>query len=416
MPDAMVELLRQIETQLSWGNSQDWTGRDFQELSERILQSTGERLSITTLKRVWGRIQSTTSPSDATLDILSRFGGYANWRAFRRTLEPVEAAAVVPDIPQSPKRQYRAWGIGLIVLALLIILGWTQRWGSTPAAEEAVILSDSVTFELEKVTIGIPNTVIFRYDIGDIEYTTLELQQTWDERKRIPLDQSSGLATTTYFYPGYFKAKLVIDGVIVKEQLLYLPSDGWRAIVADPDLDMPLYLDVESTEEAVSLSKPEQDFLLKRKKPYLLSLMKVMEEPQIKSQAFNFTTRFRLVAPAPESTCHFGQLLIRAEHDLYILHFSIPGCVGRLSAYIPEDNVSGVRHDLSGFGYVPNQWYDLEIRKLPQEFQLMINGEQAFTYPCKEDIGRIGGVQFRFEGLLELGPTVLRDADTNLLF
>lgn len=57
------------------------TPRDFEWLGDRIVQVVGERLSATTLKRLWGYVNGGT-PRRFTLDILARFAGYADYAAF----------------------------------------------------------------------------------------------------------------------------------------------------------------------------------------------------------------------------------------------------------------------------------------------------------------------------------------------
>ncbi|HMQ59633.1 MAG TPA: hypothetical protein PKE06_03140 [Flavilitoribacter sp.] len=67
--------LSAIEQKLDWGSPARWQNRDFEHLSDQIFHETGVRLSHTTLKRVWGRVRYTASPSMATLDTLARIGG-----------------------------------------------------------------------------------------------------------------------------------------------------------------------------------------------------------------------------------------------------------------------------------------------------------------------------------------------------
>ncbi|MBO6169608.1 MAG: hypothetical protein J6O51_06510 [Bacteroidales bacterium] len=51
------------------------TTTDFDALAERIETSTHERISSSTLKRIWGYVSMHPRPRTATLDILSRFVG-----------------------------------------------------------------------------------------------------------------------------------------------------------------------------------------------------------------------------------------------------------------------------------------------------------------------------------------------------
>ena len=57
--------------------------RDFDELSQLLIKGTRERLSPTTLKRLWGYLKNEevqTRPH--TLDVLARFVGYKGYEDF----------------------------------------------------------------------------------------------------------------------------------------------------------------------------------------------------------------------------------------------------------------------------------------------------------------------------------------------
>ena len=56
--------------------------KDFEWLADRLPH--GERLSISTLKRLWHYVPSRHEPRRTTLDILSRFCGYGGWIEFCR--------------------------------------------------------------------------------------------------------------------------------------------------------------------------------------------------------------------------------------------------------------------------------------------------------------------------------------------
>lgn len=56
--------------------------KDFEFLSRQIKGYTQENVSVSTLKRMWGYVNSMTNPSRFKLDLLSRMVGYADWDAF----------------------------------------------------------------------------------------------------------------------------------------------------------------------------------------------------------------------------------------------------------------------------------------------------------------------------------------------
>src|SRR6185437_7016481 len=73
-----------IEQSLNWGDSSTWGNDDFEHLSEKIFDRTKVQLSISTLKRIWGKVRYENFPTTATLNALAGFLGYTNWRDFKQ--------------------------------------------------------------------------------------------------------------------------------------------------------------------------------------------------------------------------------------------------------------------------------------------------------------------------------------------
>ena len=59
-----LERCRQrIEEKVGWGPGNEWQNQDFEALSKRILKETKVSLSVSTLKRVWGKIRYEGNPT-----------------------------------------------------------------------------------------------------------------------------------------------------------------------------------------------------------------------------------------------------------------------------------------------------------------------------------------------------------------
>jgi len=56
--------------------------KDFEFLERQIQGYTNERISVSTLKRMWGYVASASKPSLFNLNLLSRMVGYPDWNAF----------------------------------------------------------------------------------------------------------------------------------------------------------------------------------------------------------------------------------------------------------------------------------------------------------------------------------------------
>ncbi len=72
-------LKKEVETLVGRGIK---TPKDFDFLSRQIKGYTRENISVSTLKRMWGYVASTSKPSRFNLNLLSRMVGYPSWTAF----------------------------------------------------------------------------------------------------------------------------------------------------------------------------------------------------------------------------------------------------------------------------------------------------------------------------------------------
>ena len=194
----LEQCLAQIEKKLAWGPHTEWTNYDFEKLSETISEATGVTLSVSTLKRLWGKVAYKNVPALNTLNTLARFAGYEDWRGFKKTVSglrfEVEGAAEQPVISNSgsnitpetlnfkpptrnPKRLYLL--LGLIPLAAAIYF-LTSLKKHIPEPEPS-----QFQFSANKmVTSGLPNSVIFRYDATAAMSDSVYIVQTWDMSRK----------------------------------------------------------------------------------------------------------------------------------------------------------------------------------------------------------------------------------------
>lgn len=64
--------------------------KDFDFLCKQIEGYVGEHISVSTLKRVWGYVASSSELSSYTLNILSRMVGYADWNDFTKSQSSIK--------------------------------------------------------------------------------------------------------------------------------------------------------------------------------------------------------------------------------------------------------------------------------------------------------------------------------------
>ena len=407
--EPLRQLVQHIEAQLAWGEGSTWTNKDFQELSERIFDRTRQQLSVTTLKRVWGRAERVANPSGATLDILAEFAGYGSWRAFQQ-----QQSLTLPQNgspPSSPRsRRPGKMVSGAILLLVLLSLGWYALQNRKTPTSNLSPLSDSIRFSFEKVASGYPNTVIFRYDVGATPYDSLAIQQSWDTSKRIALTEPQGLVTTTYYYPGYFLTKLLVDGQIVREKALYIPTQGWQGLIHEEDGFV--YLKPEQLlRDSVLTVAPGVLTQMNQRAESRLYLAHLTDDPQIDGSNFTLDAEFRMPQVTERSVCQQVRLTVTGTKEVLGFHFTIPGCVGDLLFMLNQEMVSGQSHDLSAFGLNFSEWTRCRIAVQNQRVRVWLGDREVFSHQMTSDIGRVGGVQWTFEGSGEIRQLEMKDAN-----
>ena len=88
---SLQELCRELEATVGKPLQ---TSRDFDSLSSMITERMRERISATTLKRLWGYLNEENNPRKYTLNLLSRFLGYRDFEHFSQQQGVVQSGFV----------------------------------------------------------------------------------------------------------------------------------------------------------------------------------------------------------------------------------------------------------------------------------------------------------------------------------
>ena len=82
--EALAALVRITNENLGY---EPTTPTGFNDLSRQIQQITGDSLSLSSIKRIWGYIPYEGDFSTTTLNILARYNGLKDWESFKKSLE-----------------------------------------------------------------------------------------------------------------------------------------------------------------------------------------------------------------------------------------------------------------------------------------------------------------------------------------
>lgn len=426
-----------IEAKLDWGPGSEWTTSDFEELSELISTDTGTSLGATTLKRIWGRVKYESNPSRHSLNILASYVGHSSWRSFQKHIDehhqvklaqpgeskllskagPQEDVSPVPPFlessPEKPdfrwKNTARNWGFIVVLLAALAVTVGILNGGNPVQAFSSTA---GVQFSSRKVTTGLPNSVVFSYQLAGIDADSFFIQQSWDARLRDRITAEGTEFTSIYYYPGRFSAKLIANDTVLKEHDLIVPTDGWLGIV-DQEGRVPIYADLEpeSTSRGLRASSDWVDENLPglKKGEYIFNLFNVGGFQPFSSSSVLLQSSMKVTVDAGYAVCKHSSVVLIGQTGRVAIPFAIPGCVADMYLVASDNEVSGRENDLSSLGADLSNWTDISIELKDRMVIVSINEKPAYQVAYTEEIGDVIGVRFRFQGEGEIRNMSLSD-------
>lgn len=383
-----------IEEKLGWGDAGQWHNDVFIELSETIKAETHVLLSPTTLKRVWGKIDYKSSPSISTLNTLSQFAGYINWRDFKNKVDTKQSSWI--------KRKFLS-NIGIIVPAAgIMTLIFISFYSMIKVTNPVTIIDPSkIKFSSRPTTNDLPNSVVFDFDLNNMDSDSIYIQQFWDETKTIKLHSAQRQATGIYYFPGYFRSKLLIEGEIIKEHDLFIKSNGWVATIDyDP---VPKYIDKEELFHSnLSIPKTIIEELRSSNEPLVTSFHFIKDFGKVSGDNLYITTSVRNIFKEKWAVCQNLRIVILGTEGALIIPFSSLGCVSTINLLMNDVYVNGKEHDLSAFGTDLSEFRAIVINIKNKNLSVSVDTKEIYTGNYKQSIGNFVGIRYRFLGAGEI--------------
>lgn len=395
------QCLRRIEDNLGWGPSSEWHNDMFVELSEQIQKRTQVLLSPTTLKRVWGRVNYQSAPSITTLNTLAQFAGCQNWRDFKNSHTVRKPSWLSQKL--SPNLGIIMLGASAMTLVFISLYSLT---GSKNGAD-AIDIS-KIGFSSRPITIGLPNSVVFNLNIDGIQSDSIHIQQYWDPTKTIQLKSGQKQATGQYYFPGYFRAKLLVDGAPLKQHDLFIKTEGWLGTLDYSPI--PKYVTEDSIRKGtLSFSQPVLAEIASSEQPFSSTYHMVDDFATVSGDNFVLTTSIRNMYREKWAVCQKAAIVILGTKSAMIVEFSIPGCVSEVGVMMSDVYISGKEHDLSGLGVDLSDTQNFKIEVRNKQLRVFLENEQLFMGEYNESLGTIVGIRYRFLGAGEVSYTKLTD-------
>ena len=239
--DYIILCKKLIEERFHFGNGNGKVRqRDLEGLADAIEEKSGIKLSLSTLKRLWKDDYDQT-PHPSTLQALVSILGYKDWQDFRMKEHLLVKEELLP-VQKKPKGIVFRWvilGLVLLIPALIWVIGFKPK----QEGKQKPIIKGPVTFTGNKtVAEGVPSTIIFNYDLSNVEADSFFFQQSWNDLEKVKIDPKEHYYSNIYLYPGFHRAKLIANDSIIKRVKVHITTDGWLPLARYQFTDsQPMY-------------------------------------------------------------------------------------------------------------------------------------------------------------------------------
>lgn len=412
--DCIEACKKLIEERFHLPSEESWKQRDFEYLSDLIVEKSGARLSISTLKRIWKEPKDRL-PQLYTLNALAVMAGYSNWTQFKQIHQPENLQTAKSQTTKAvPRTKYLYTLLALAALICPFALIYFRRTSPTYLNE--------IAFKARRiVSSGVPNTVVFEYDISRARFDSAFIQHTWDKRLRAKVTRDSHFQTFIYYVPGFHKAKLMLNDKVVKEENVTIATSGWEGMVSlVPSGTQPIYIPKEDLFAKdglhITLDKLIKNHVPVNDKPYKVNFYNVSAQKGAFGENFTLKTRIKNNITEGALVCQYVNVSLICEEGLISVPFCYPGCSANILLHVSEVFMHGRKNDMSALGIDLSQWRNIEISAIQKQLYVSVDGETVYKVPFKSKLGQITGFHYQFHGAGAVDFVKLYNADNKVVF
>ena len=380
---------------------QDLKQRDLQYIAQQIEDKSKIRISLSTLKRLL-KNNFQKSPHPATLNALAVALDYQDWQAFTRAQSTQEMQSYwLSD--QKHQSLGKSAILGVLAMSILLLIFWSFTNRSANNLDTSnIYIDDEIEFSVKQtVDLGVPNSVIFTYDLKDSRADSFFIQRSWNPANKAPIDPLGHHFAEVYYSPGFHWAKLIANEQQIAVERVHVKTKGWFASVKYHRQDRkPIYLDQDDLVQNGALEISADNFIesgLDMEKEYYLRYYNIREFDGLSSHNFRLQTRFKCTPPG-QNICPYASLMLVTERNVSFVDLSSKGCVANIELMFGDTTINGKDHDLSELGTDILQWQDFEWITKDKKVQLRLNGQEVLSTHFVEDYGDIVGLIYTFSG------------------
>jgi len=419
----LVEMcMNELCQKLNFSGTQNLLQRDVEFMCDSIESKTGIQISLSTMKRLLNG-QFSKLPQVATLNAITTFLDYQHWQDFKvKHTPPITNGPLLTEtvtetsVESQTNRVSRAkkFMLPALILLAVVILSFALKMGGNAPGNFA-----KAQFSVHKATSDeIPNTVVFHYNIDDVNADSFFIQQSWDRNRRVRVYKNNYTLTDIYYEPGYHTAKLYANDEIIKTEDVSIPTDRWFLYAKDNMYANPEYIKSCCLEEEGSFGLELEDFAenqidISKEKEYVYTYFP--SKIEVSSDNYVLKARVRMREIRNNQCPH---IMVEVFCQKYFMFFrsTTKGCSSETFLQFGENFIGGKNTDLTPLGYDVREWKDIEVKVKDRQVTISVDGREAFKTRYENSAGLLTGLGFISNGLCEIDFVELKGLDGTVVY
>ncbi len=448
-PFYLNRCIQQIEEKQRWGLSKHWKNKEYQKLSEQIIEVSKIYISSITLKRLFGKVETSKdyNPQLDTKNALALYLGYEDWEDFKRQnpvtvpdregLPPLKdydklsiadsgrlTAEVVREkkpkaVPEAgnrkkPRAPINLWllaPLGLIAGSAIVYAVFYFYSSGEPGT------AGTATLTAVNIKASVPFTPVYEYDISKVKADSVFIEFGDKTKELLPRDQDR--IAYTYLIPHFYKVKLTAKKQTLAQLNVHALSNGWKGVIFytnNRHHGVPVdNQQVFRKKGELYMSQKYIDSIGINRLSYWVSYRNIDDFAASGDQC---TLETRFLNKDSTTEWKFCDVItqIVGEEGVHRSHFLNPGVSSHAEIRAGEVKVLGKYKDLAAFGQDMSQWHTGRMEVRDRKVTFYMDGKQIYTLSYTVPIGKIKGIILTTRGTGSIDHVKLFDGEDKLVY
>ena len=330
------------------------------------------------------------SPSISTKNALAVLVGYQNWKDF-----------VMQHSRQNVSSRFKGKKLllSLFILTLFLLIGMLlfTRLFDIQKYTSKTIDTSNVNFSVREKSGEVPFSVIFDYDVSEIDADSVWIRHGWNPKD--VLDKDKKVRTILHFIPNYYCPELIADGQKIAEACYHATTPGWIFLFPYSSWEPRFYKQMNTTRGYLHIT-PE---VLKENNINIADenhwvIYHLSKDFGVSGHDFILETSIMNPIDSGGFTCQEGEIELCFENINAAVVFTHKNCIKNARFNIGDIEKKCINYDLSELGVNMNEWNPVSLAVSSDTFRVKKGPitiiEEIFT----SSPGGVKAIKFHFRG------------------